>query len=569
MQLIPLTPTLRRLSAAAAISALVLTGCGADSGSQSSASTVPVATDATGMLAPRPVKIAGGGAVNASATPEAAPAADGRMATDMIAPYRVVTFVPGDLPALPGNDVGYVFQAGASVTAEQVAALAAGLGVVGEPVRVDDGYSVWWRVGPDDGTAPMVSVYEDAQLSWNYNAAWATQTATTGCAIAEPAVVDPAGDLSVGSDAAGAGTDAVAVAPTPIDTRCEQPAPPNGVPTADEAVARVQQLMTAVGLDPATFTFEPYADEWFASVSAVEQLDGAYAARRFDAGFGAEGVLQYASGQLAVPSQVGPYPLVDLDTAIARLNDQSGFYGGYGGGGGVRDIAVMDSDMAVARTETAPAVGAPVAVDVVEPDPGSDPAVGGSIPGESLPVAEPLPMPVDEVPVDEVPVDMPEPEAVTVTLVDVQADVWWAWDVDGTVWLLPAYRFIGDDGGWYTVPAVTDEFLVQVDQPTPEPLPADPATPPASEPGAPPVSADPGTPTEPAIFDTSQLDGSVGLALDEFTKLAESMGATVRVVERDGESLAVTADFSTSRVNVATTTGADGVETVSAIVNVG
>ena len=33
-------------------------------------------------------------------------------------------------------------------------------------------------------------------------------------------------------------------------------------------------------------------------------------------------------------------------------------------------------------------------------------------------------------------------------LVDVQADVWWAWDVDGSVWLLPAYRFIGDDGHW-------------------------------------------------------------------------------------------------------------------------
>ena len=43
-----------------------------------------------------------------------------------------------------------------------------------------------------------------------------------------------------------------------------------------------------------------------------------------------------------------------------------------------------------------------------------------------------------------------EPEEITVTLVDVAADLWWVTDVDDNSWLLPAYRFIGDDGGWYT-----------------------------------------------------------------------------------------------------------------------
>ena len=53
-------------------------------------------------------------------------------------------------------------------------------------------------------------------------------------------------------------------------------------------------------------------------------------------------------------------------------------------------------------------------------------------------------------------------EPVVVTLVDVEADLWSVMDADGTVWLLPGYRFIGDDGGWYTVPAVTDEYLIVV-----------------------------------------------------------------------------------------------------------
>ena len=53
-------------------------------------------------------------------------------------------------------------------------------------------------------------------------------------------------------------------------------------------------------------------------------------------------------------------------------------------------------------------------------------------------------------------------EPVVVTLVDVEADLWSVMDADGTVWLLPGYRFIGNDGGWYTVPAVTDEYLIGV-----------------------------------------------------------------------------------------------------------
>ena len=76
------------------------------------------------------------------------------------------------------------------------------------------------------------------------------------------------------------------------------------------------------------------------------------------------------------PSQspVGPYPLIDLDTAIARLNDPSGFYmGGYGGG--------MGLDTAIATREVAPAAAG---VDVAEAD-------VASVPSATAPTAPPRP----------------------------------------------------------------------------------------------------------------------------------------------------------------------------------
>jgi hypothetical protein len=236
--------------------------------------------------------------------------------------------------------------------------------------------------------------------------------------------------------------------------------------------------------------------------------------------------MQYAGGTLAAAVPVGPYPLVDLDTAVARLSDgfYGGFYGGYGG---------------IAIDEPALAVDAGVATDGV--------AVEGD-PGQTEPVAvDPVadPMPVEP---------MPDPEPVVITLVDVQPDLWWAYDADGSAWLLPAYRFIDTDGGWHVVPAVTDEFLIQADPvlideplPTPEPMPApEPAPAPDSTP-APTDTVEPGT--DPAAA-TAALDEFVGLSIEEFTDQAKALGFETRIVQQDGEPLMVTDDYRTDRVNV-------------------
>jgi hypothetical protein len=149
------------------------------------------------------------------------------------------------------------------------------------------------------------------------------------------------------------------------------------------------------------------------------------------------------------------------------------------------------------------------------------------------------------VPVDSVPVEVATEVA---TLVDVRADLWWAWDDDGSVWLLPAYTFTDTEERVFTVPAVTDEFLIIPEPTLVDPMPVEPlpAEPPAEVP-------EPG-----------DQYGIVGRSVDEAATVLDAEGLTLRVVIEDGEALAVTEDFSTSRVNVEV---ADGV--VVAVVSVG
>ena len=547
-----------RLVPLAVIAVLAVGACGSDD-DDTVAETPPTVVESSddGLIAPRPIEMSSGASAGGSATAAAESAtADRQMATDMIAPYQIVNFVAGDsLPALPTNDTGWVFQSGTEVTAEQVTQLATALGVSGEPQRHAENLFVYWTVGPNDGTAPTLSVNEDAQLSWNYSGAWANQetAAVASCAYAEPATA-VAPDTPVEDSTVAIST----TEPKPVETvppcTVETLPPPVGVPTAAEAEASTRELMTALGVDPADFTFEPYADQWSASVTATEQLDGQFSGRTFSTSYGAEGALTYAGGLLAEPSPVGPYPLIDLDTALARLNDPNGFYmGGYGGGG----IAL---DTAVAREVAA--AGAEVAVaDVPAAPPVTEPASGGGTDGSTGDTGAAIAPPISE----PVPVSIPAPQEITVTLVDVQPDVWWVWDVDNNVWLLPAYRFIGDDGGWYTVPAVTDEFLVKVpvDTVPVEPIPGNTA--PAT---VPPVTAPTETLPPDTVADVTPLESSVGKTFAEFEADAEALGMTARIVEQDGVSLPVTMDFNPMRVNVAVT-GEGDAAVVTGIVNVG
>ncbi len=507
--------------APAVAAVLILAACGADDG-DSSPVGAPDPTDVTtadgDLRAPTPIAIlnGGGGGAVATATADGSAAAADVPEGEMRMAQWIAEFVIGDgMPALPTNDVGYVFDTSVPVTEAQVAAIAEALGVSGDVVKIDEGDGMNWRVGPDDGSGPSVWVYEDAQQDWSYSAAWGDTVYDEPCAV------------SIDSD----GTET---------SDCPEPTPPTGVPTADEAEQRVSELLTALGVDPADLKFDTFADDWFANVDVSDRTDDRAAVRSWHFGFGAEGVLQYASGTLAPAQAVGPYPLVDVDTAVARLAD--GFYGGFGGGVAIAEAGVMRDVTVAAESVPADSSEQPIGEDtgVAEEPPADEPMLDEPMPDQSMPPAEPL-------------------EPVVVTLVDVQPDLWWAWDADGTVWLLPAYRFIDSDGGWHVAPAVTDEFLIQA-EPTEvvDPLPVPVEEVPVEEVPAESVPAeeapaeddpavDPAVDSQSGVVDLSEF---VGLPLEEFAAEAEARGFTTRVVKQDGESLAVTMDYRTDRINV-------------------
>ncbi len=387
------------------------------------------------------------------------------------------------LPPLPTTAVGYEFPAGTDVGVDEVARIAEALGVPGEPQRGSgrEGDGTRWRVGPDDGTAPSLVVVDDGQLGWYVSGAWADT------AFGEPCEVVVGDDGEV------------------VEERCAEPAPPVGVPTGAEAEHRARDLLTALGQEPSAFELETFADEWSASVTAWLQRDGVRWPLGFGFGFGGEGVLQWANGWLAEPVAAGPYPLVDLDGALGRLDDQR-------------------------RMWTAVEM-----IDDMSGDTAGEPATEDELPGEPTGTA---------------------------VLVDVRADLWWVYDVDGSIWLLPAYTFVDTDGRTHTVPAVTDEFLIVdehpgVEEPMPvepmpvEPMPVEPmpVEPMPVEPGDPdPIAPDPLDPLE---LDALDRDALVGATVEEATAVLEADGLSLRVARLDGEDLALTMDFVPTRVNVA------------------
>jgi hypothetical protein len=353
----------------------------------------------------------------------AAPAAE--MDARMIFPVNIDYVWAGDDAGLP--TVGQAFRFVGTPTADDARRLADALGVQGEVKEQSADFGGGWVVGPNDGSAPSLTLSADGLGSWWYSGPMST-TASAGCAVAEPAIVD---DTTLGT------TDEVTILPVPATVApCPEPQPPVGILTADEARQRTLELLGTLGVAAGDVEIEPFADQWSAYVTVYPMLDGARTQNAWSFGFGENGVLSYASGSLNRPEPVAEYPLIGCAAGVQRLNDQQANWSAYG------PTAMAKGGGMAGYEQVAPA---------------GDVAIGA-----------PEPMPVD--PAVSIPVDT---TPVVVTLTSCRIDRTMQWDVDGTVWLLPAYTYTAQDGGEYTVIAIGDEYLAPAEPVTTEPVTTD------------------------------------------------------------------------------------------------
>lgn len=409
-----------------------------------------------GASAPRVIRVAG----DAKAAPVGNVAAAEMAGDDMarVAPWWGATNyeLVADLAVLDTPADGWRYGAEVELDREGARRVASAFGLEGEPTELPADWGSGWRLGPEDGTSPTVWFGADTMSWWSYSAPWPQ--------FREVELVEG---------------DAGEVKPAEMQ-------PPVGVPDATAARQLAEAVFARLALDTAVLEVEVYADEWGASVTAWQLLDGIRTGYATSVGFGENATVTWAGGHLKSPERVSGFARVGTARGFERLKAGAGMW--WGG------MAMPMADVAIAPME-----------------------------GE-------------------------EPPVMTVRIVGVKEAWWTLYDSEGTMWVLPAYAFIDEDGHEHVVPAVSDDLIEPVDIATSpdesvssEPMPAEPM------PGEPDASV-------PAQF--------VGLGEKEAVVLAEEQGLVVRVVERDGEQFPVTMDYRLDRVNFVV---ADGLVTAAAM----
>ncbi len=213
--------------------------------------------------------------------------APGPVADTMMMPYPYGfgrnSFTSSGLATAEGTALAYTYDARAASSAETVTALAAALGVDGT-AELKDGS---WVVGPQDGTAPYVSVSLDGTLGFSYS---------------NP-LINP-WECVEGADVA---------------VPCE---PKGEIPSEAAAIDALRALIVSVGRDPGSFEFT--SETWEGAVTRMAQawpvvdgqrIDQAWSLELTDAG------VSSAYGTLAPIVSLGEYAVVSEQEGFERLSD--------------------------------------------------------------------------------------------------------------------------------------------------------------------------------------------------------------------------------------------------------
>ncbi|MDQ1445611.1 MAG: hypothetical protein QOI20_2075 [Acidimicrobiaceae bacterium] len=261
----------------------------------------------------------------------------------------------------------------------------------------------------------------------------------------------PDPNTAVGSASSGSVSSSItACAPCPPDAVCAmqcKPTPDPPGPADDEAEQAARTIWRKAGIDPGSAEVQVKPGYGTASVSfspLVEGLPVLGLDTMVDVGL--HGVVNFASGWLGAPEKLGDYPLVDMATALKRLNDPSTMIsqGGAGRRMGVPEpMTATDSAGATASappTDPPPALGKPTA----DKPPVATPPTDGA-PADEPSQPQPVPVPVPE----------PVPPKRVETLTSVRLVLQYRGDS-----LLPVYVFTNETGAdTPAVPAVPDDLI--------------------------------------------------------------------------------------------------------------
>ncbi|MPV36973.1 hypothetical protein [Georgenia subflava] len=297
--------------------------------------------------------------------------------------------------------ITWAFDPTQSFTAGRAAEAAEVLGVEGEPQLTGGA----WQVGPQDGTAPSLTVFSDGFTSLNF---YNSSADPFHCMEVLPAPAD--GDAAVSGPAEG---DVGASAEGECRTVDLGPAP-----VGDAAVEQVRTLLADLGLDAAAYEYEVHADEItpMTSVTAHQLVGSQRTGLTWWVNLTAAGV-QSANGPLAPLTELGLQPVVSAQEAVTRLNDPR-----FGSLGGFTTLAA-DGIAGPMRGD--------VAVQGPTDEPPAPPAAG-----------TPVPWPVEEVTIGEARLGL----AQHVT-------------PSGAALLVPAYELTSEDGRVWSVIAVAESAL--------------------------------------------------------------------------------------------------------------